>query len=230
MRCTDCPICLSTLNEECVVTPCKHMFHAACIEHYFASAREAGSRARCPLCRGSVQAPMPADAFASSGLPIEVIPVPKAGARCHFDRNYHFHSLGSFDAPNMFYVMASNNDRHTPSDSVMWTVVASRHASTVHINFRFEKHVAAGSAETWLRAHGFARNPSMTSTRSSGEPNGPYTGPVFSKPVAAGERVELYGSAYWEGTYFVFVEIADLADASTADEGLEQPPAAQVGS
>jgi len=51
----------------------------------------------------------------------------------------------------------------------------------------------------------------MKSTVSSGYPRGPYSGPVFSKRCGPG-RVELMGSAYYEGTYFVFVELqADTA-------------------
>jgi len=47
----------------------------------------------------------------------------------------------------------------------------------------------------------------LESTVSSGFPNGPYRGPVYSKVYAEGGEVELYGSECWEGTYFVFVEL-----------------------
>jgi len=39
-------------------------------------------------------------------------------------------------------------------------------------------------------------------------PNGPYSGPVFSKTFAQGE-VRLSGSGTWEGVYFVFIELED---------------------
>lgn len=91
----DCPICLVTLND-CVKTPCGHLFHRGCLEHYFMVAREPGTRAKCPLCRSAVHAPLPIEAEAASGLPIEVVSVPSPGGRCHFDRRYIFTDLGSF--------------------------------------------------------------------------------------------------------------------------------------
>jgi hypothetical protein len=55
----DCPICLAPLTE-CVRTPCGHLFHKPCLEQYFLVSREEGpgARARCPLCRASVHAPL----------------------------------------------------------------------------------------------------------------------------------------------------------------------------
>lgn len=82
------------------------------------------------------------------------------------------------------------------------------------LQFRSEEHVVNGGAEAWLDAGGFELNAHIASTRSSGEPRGPYVGPVFSKRVRAG-RVQLHGSQYWEGTYFVFVE--PHAQAAPAD-------------
>ena len=52
------------------------------------------------------------------------------------------------------------------------------------------------------------RNDTMRSACTSGVPNGPYEGPVYSKVCAAGP-VELMGSHTWEGTYFVFIELAN---------------------
>ena len=48
---------------------------------------------------------------------------------------------------------------------------------------------------------------------SSGVPNGPYSGPVYSRksePANATQRVaaRLMGSDNWEGTYLVFVQLA----------------------
>ena len=43
-------------------------------------------------------------------------------------------------------------------------------------------------------------------------PNGPYSGPVYSKRCAPG-TIELMGSNTWEGTYFVFVQVEHEAAA-----------------
>ena len=107
----------------------------------------------------------------------------------------------------MLYVMASNDDRHTPAGEVMWSLEL-RDAATVYLNFRSSEHVTHGLADTWLRAGGWARDEAMLSTRSTGEPRGPYAGPVYAKRFARGGRVALHGSNYWEGTYFVFVQPA----------------------
>ena len=108
----DCPVCLVPMVDSCVRTPCGHYFHQACLEQYFLVAREPGQRARCPLCRGSLHAPMPVDASASSGRAIEVVSVPRPGEACHLDRAYTFRSLGGFASkPRMLYVITSNEDR-----------------------------------------------------------------------------------------------------------------------
>lgn len=52
----------------------------------------------------------------------------------------------------------------------------------------------------------------MTSTVSTGIPNGPYSGPVFSKSCPPGS-IELMGSNTWEGVYFVFIKLAELGTA-----------------
>lgn len=104
----ECAICLATLGS-CVTTPCGHSFHASCLEHYFNQSRQPGCRSRCPLCRASVHAPLPIEVRAVSGLPIEVITVPPAGSRCHFDRPYRFLHLGGFaDRQNMLFLLTSN--------------------------------------------------------------------------------------------------------------------------
>ena len=84
----DCPICLGTLESGVVQTPCKHKFHRECIERYFLGAREPGAKARCPICRGAVHAPLPIEASSRSGLPIEVVGLPAVGSAVHFDRRY----------------------------------------------------------------------------------------------------------------------------------------------
>ncbi len=201
----DCPICLTALSESCIKTPCSHYFHRACLDQYFLVAREPGTKARCPLCRSSVHAPLPAEAEATSGRPIEVVAVPPPGGRCHFDRPYHFNSLGGFNRPGMLYVMTSNDDRRTPASRTMWTIT-TQHAATVHINFRSEQHVRNGGSHTWLDAHGWRLDTTIESTVSSGIPNGPYSGPVYTKAFPAG-RILLSGSDNWEGTYFVFLEL-----------------------
>ena len=69
-----------------------------------------------------------------------------------------------------------------------------------------------GGQEGWLAAKGFAPNGGLRSASSSGVPNGPYSGPTFSKVCEPGV-VELMGSNTWEGTYFVFVELARAGGA-----------------
>jgi len=120
----DCPVCLVPLTEACVKTPCGHYFHRACLEQYFLVARTPGARARCPLCRGVLHAPMPVEATARSGRPIEVVAVPSPGSVCHLDRNYVFTSLGGFARPRMLYLLTPNEDRRTPATHVMWTLQA----------------------------------------------------------------------------------------------------------
>jgi len=160
--------------------------------------------ARCPLCRAPVRARLPVDARATSGRPIEVISVPEAGECCHLDRAYSFLSLGGFAKPGMLYLLTSNDDRKTPSSQVMWVINASV-PITVHLNYRSEQHYRASGVADWMAARGWRRNTSITSTKSSGYPNGPYSGPVFSRSCDAGQ-IELNGSNCWEGTYFVFIE------------------------
>jgi len=202
----DCPICLAPLDDECVKTPCQHHFHEDCLNDYFVRTREPGKRASCPLCRGPVHVPLPVEATASSGLPIEVVPVPPVGGRCHFDRQYTFRSLGGFTFPGTLYVMTCNDDRKTPATDIMWTLRTTV-AVTVYLNFRSDGH-AFGPAgiQQWLARDGWQRNHDIKSTVSTGYPNGPYYGPVFSRSFEAGENVQLMGSNCWEGTYFVFVE------------------------
>jgi len=77
---------------------------------------------------------------------------------------------------------------------------------TIHLNYRSARHVAEGRQEAWLRAKGFAPNGALRSAVSSGVPNGPYSGPVYSKVLSEPGSVELMGSATWEGTYFVFID------------------------
>ena len=199
----DCPICLAPLTESCVVTPCAHRFHAGCLDQYFMVLRQPGRRPACPICRGPVYAPLPVDAFAASGRPIEVCQVPTTGGRVHFDRTYQFLSLGSFDSRGMLYVCTSNDDRKTSATSVMWTIACTV-PITVHLNFRSARHLKAPGVEDWLRRGGWARNEAMESAHTSGIPNGPYSGPIVSRECEPG-RIELYGSNCWEGTYLVFI-------------------------
>ena len=213
----ECPICLARLGP-CVATPCGHSFHAACLEHYFNQSRQPGQRSRCPLCRASVHAPLPIEARAVSGLPIEVMCVPAQGGRCHFDRPYRFLHLGDFaNRPSMLYVLTSNEDRRTPSSSPMW-ILEARVPCTVHLNFRSERHVLEGNAAPWLERKGFVLS-GLRSTCSSGIPNGPYVGPVYSKACEPG-TIELMGSNTWEGVYFVFVE-------TTLPPSATEPPRGQ---
>jgi len=199
----ECSICLGPLGS-CVTTPCGHHFHAACLEHYFNTSRQPGQRPRCPYCRCSVHAPLPIEVRAASGLPIEAVCVPNRGGRCHFDRNYQWLHLGDFNKPRMLYLLTSNEDRKTSSTRMMWVIEASV-PCTVHLNYRSQRHVVDGRQESWLAAKGFVLNGDLRSPSSSGYPNGPYSGPTFSKACAPG-TIELMGSECWEGTYFVFIE------------------------
>ena len=59
----------------------------------------------------------------------------------------------------VLYVMTSNEDRKTPSRSVMWTVESHQYECRVYLNFRSEGHVERGGAERWLLAGGAPRSP-----------------------------------------------------------------------
>eukprot|EP00401_Gymnodinium_catenatum_P079123 CAMPEP_0117591348 /NCGR_PEP_ID=MMETSP0784-20121206/71481_1 /TAXON_ID=39447 /ORGANISM="" /LENGTH=327 /DNA_ID=CAMNT_0005393057 /DNA_START=122 /DNA_END=1105 /DNA_ORIENTATION=- len=205
----DCAICLATITEDCIRTRCGHHFHQGCFDEYLTKShpqipgQRCRNRARCPVCRQSVHAPFPVEATAASGRRIEVMEAPSPGDLCHFDRGYIFRSLGSFRGPGMLYVHTSNEDRRTPSTSVMW-ILETRVQVIVYLNFRSDDHVARTGS--WLRNTGWSRDTSKQSTVSTGVPNGPYAGPVFSKEFEPG-RIELMGSNTWEGVYFVFVEL-----------------------
>ena len=59
----------------------------------------------------------------------------------------------------------------------------------------------------------------MRSACSSGIPNGPYQGPVYSKECEPG-TIELNGSHTWEGVYFVFVEMTGRGATPGNGDGL----------
>lgn len=206
----DCSICLAPLAEECVRTPCNHVFHNDCLNRYLSvSRRDFGRRALCPLCRGPLSQVCGIAVRSMSGRPIEVVPLPAAGERCHLDRMYRFLSLGGFanlPADSVFYLLSSNEDRHTPASACMWRVTVPCHA-ILHLNFRSDAHAAA--ADAWLKRDQWQRNRGIGSAVSSGVPNGPYHGPVFSKAVEQGEAC-LPGSATWEGVYFAFIQLQRL--------------------
>merc|ERR1712070_791650 len=165
-------------------------------------------------------------AVASSGRPITVTSVPGVGQRCHLDRGYTFTDLGDFKQPNMLYLMTSNSDKSTPASQVMWSLHTAVPV-TVHINFRSQQHAAA--AKAWLQAQGWGLNLLTRSTVSTGIPNGPYSGPVYSKQCTAGQ-IDLMGSNCKEGTYLVFVELPTAAPAAAVEVAalgtkVETPPA-----
>jgi hypothetical protein len=223
----DCPICLLALDDEsgspCVRTQCGHFFHSGCMEAYHLSL--AGQRARCPLCRATVHQPLPVEVTAHSGRPIEVAPCPARGGRCHLDRNYYFLSLGDFAArPRTVYLLTSNDDRRTPANRPMWTVRTTV-ASTCYINFRSEAHTQTGAA-AWLRRGGWTVNSEIRPTVSSGFPNGPYAGPVYSKSLEVPGAYECMGSNTWEGVYFVFVELRGTPPDPPAPRAVPAPQAA----
>jgi hypothetical protein len=146
-------------------------------------------------------------AKAMSGREITVVEgVPKTGSRCHHDRDYRFRSLGDFaKRSKIFYVMTSNDDKGTSAGKVMWKLDV-RVPAIVYLNFRSDHHVNRTGAAQWLRELQWECCEGMCSTVSTGIPNGPYSGPVFSKVVDGSTVVDLMGSNCSEGTYFVFVE------------------------
>lgn len=125
--------------------------------------------------------------------------MPRIGDRCHFDREYCFTSLGGFaGAPGrrMLYLLSSNDDRKTPAEEVMWTLRTTL-PTTVHLNFRSDAHVSGpDGVRGWLARGGWRRNTKLVSTVSTGYPNGPYVGPVYSRAYPPG-TVELLGSNCW---------------------------------
>eukprot|EP00931_Biecheleriopsis_adriatica_P088114 TRINITY_DN62492_c0_g1_i1.p1 TRINITY_DN62492_c0_g1~~TRINITY_DN62492_c0_g1_i1.p1 ORF type:complete len:359 (+),score=55.16 TRINITY_DN62492_c0_g1_i1:65-1141(+) len=160
-----------------------------------------------------VQGP-PVTARSTSGRRIEVLPgVPQPDDDCHFDRDYVFISLGGFSKRRgMRYVMASNDDRKTSIDQVMWQLDI-REPMTVYLNFRSENHVQNTGVLTWLNRYGWQEKPDFDSAVTSGYPNGPYSGPVYAKSIRPKNRqhlLNLMGSNCWEGTYFVFVELESV--------------------
>merc|ERR1712022_57125 len=134
---------------------------------------------------------------------------------------YTFTNLGDFNQSNMLYLMTSNTDKCTAASQVMWTLQCSVPV-TVHINFRSHQHAAASNA--WLQAQGWGLNLLTRSTVSTGIPNGPYSGPVYSKQCTAGQ-IDLMGSNCKEGTYLVFVEIPTAAPAAAPQKQQPQSPA-----
>lgn len=136
--------------------------------------------------------------------------LPVVGSKCHLDRDYRFTSLGGFaNEPNMFYILTSNDDKITSARNVMWRLDVRRPHATVFLNFRSLQHAMVNGVADWLRRDGWnAPKTMIASTVSTGIPNGPYRGPVYSKAVTDG-IVDLMGSGCAEGTYFVFVQIDD---------------------
>ena len=132
---------------------------------------------------------------------------------------YRFIHLGDFNRPGMLFLLSSNEDRKTSCNSPMWIIEASV-PCVIHLNFRSERHVAEGNAGPWLARKGFALNHELRSACSSGIPNGPYVGPVYSKECEPG-TIELNGSNTWEGVYFVFVEPGTIRGGAAApgDDG-----------
>merc|ERR1711998_386760 len=118
--------------------------------------------------------------------------------------------------------MTSNSDKSTPASQVMWSLHTAVPV-TVHINFRSQQHAAA--AKAWLQAQGWGLNLLTRSTVSTGIPNGPYSGPVYSKQCTAGQ-IDLMGSNCKEGTYLVFVEIPTAAPAAAPQPASDSKPEA----
>mmetsp|Transcript_8151 Transcript_8151/g.24177 ORF Transcript_8151/g.24177 Transcript_8151/m.24177 type:complete len:179 (-) Transcript_8151:145-681(-) len=115
---------------------CGHAFHAACLEHYFATSRQPGQRPRCPYCRSSVHAPLPVEARAVSGLPLEPVAAPRRGGRCHFDRHYRFLDLGDFGRAGMLSPLV----KRRPQDGL----------ERRHVGGRGARCRRGDAAEMWL--------------------------------------------------------------------------------
>merc|ERR1719301_306520 len=100
-----------------------------------------------------MKAPQAIEARSTSGRYIEVLDeVPRAGDRCHFDRNYRFISLGGFASrPSMLYLMTSNEDKRTPVESVMW-ILETTVPVIVYLNFRSSRHLTTTGVLRWLKA------------------------------------------------------------------------------
>lgn len=149
----------------------------------------------------------PITAEARSGKDIQLMDgVPSAGGKCHYDRSYRFISLGDFaKREGMRYLLTSNDDKNMPARAVMWKLEVIVPV-VVYLNFRSEGHVRHTGAEEWLRDGDWKRCDDIRGTVSTGVPNGPYQGPVYSKAVDHG-GIELMGSNCSEGTYLVFVEL-----------------------
>lgn len=129
--------------------------------------------------------------------------LPSVGSRCHLDRSYRFISLGDFAGrEGMRYLSTCNDDKNMPVRVVMWRLEVIVPV-VVYLNFRSEGHVR--HTGEWLQEGGWKLRNDMRGTVSTGVPNGPYNGPIYSKTVDSGE-IELMGSNCSEGTYFVFVE------------------------
>lgn len=108
--------------------------------------------------------------------------------------------------------MACNADKNTPADRTMWSLDFALPSATIFLNFRSEDHVACTGAAGWLAEEGWVLQEHMSSTVSSGYPNGPYQGPVFSRHLDAAGTVRLRGSNCKEGIYFVFIQLPQGSD------------------
>merc|ERR1712217_385051 len=86
------------------------------------------------------------------------------------------------------------------------------------------RHVEETGVRLWLDAQGWEQNMALRSVVTSGYPNGPYSGPVFSKSFDPGV-IELKGSNTWEGVYFVFIELAEyLGPVPSPDSEASEVP------
>lgn len=214
----DCVICLTVIDDDCVRTPCHHHFHQGCLDQclrLFSKKLQLQPflRPRCPICRASLGRPLPVDARATSGSPIEVCDCPDEGGYCHFDRCHIFESLGGFDQPGMLYVVTSNDDMLTPTTETMWILEVSIPV-IVHLNFRSSAHVTHTGVAHWLFAEGWERTAveSPVVNMLTGELQ---FGPVYSRVSEPG-TINLKGSGTCEGTYFVFVQ--PLEDPSCSSD------------
>jgi len=165
----DCSICLSSMADGCVRTPCDHHFHGHCLGRHLAVARRSWVSANCPLCRGGLHGASQVLVRASSRRPLEVVPLPTQGGRCHLDRPYRFLTLGGFarlPGP-VYFLLSCNEDRHSAPEASMWHIALPSRA-TIHLNFRSERHVHGSGVAAWLAGERWTRNPAVASAVSSG--------------------------------------------------------------
>ena len=145
-------------------------------------------------------------ATSTSGRAIEVIPgVPDVGDIPFTDRGYTFTSLGSFAGTGMYYIKPANDDKNTPSNTVMWTLNVPVPV-TIYLDFwGGDVHTETTGVADWLQTptSQWIRQTDMTGTAFT-PIYGP--GPVFSQTFPAGPISIMGNGGNGHGTFYLFVE------------------------